>query len=114
MVGIGKLSTAGASLCLIILTASKSSFICNWAQNYYVGRQDGIRYSLKDLNTVVILLAGFGPTLAKYWQNLFAISPGSLIVTPHSCITLVVDTSLHCIALYNGNVLCCDLRMLSA
>lgn len=86
MVGIGKLSTAGALLCLIILTASNSSFICNWAQNDYVGRQDGIRYSLKDLNTVVILLAGFGPTLAKYWQNLFAISLGSLIVTPYSCI----------------------------
>lgn len=68
MVDIGKLPTAGALLSLIILTASKSSFICNWVQNY-VGRQNGIRYSLKDLNTVVILLlwiwANTGKVLAE-------------------------------------------------
>ena len=34
----------------------------------------------------MILLARFGPTLAKCWQNLFAMSSELVIVTPCSCI----------------------------
>ena len=38
----------------------------------------------------MILLARFGPTLAKYQQNLFAISSESVIVTPCSCINEIL------------------------
>ena len=38
----------------------------------------------------MILLARFWPTLAKYQQNLFAISSESVIVTPCSCINEIL------------------------
>ena len=84
MVDLGKLSSPGPLPSLKFFTTSKSSFILTESKFCREDDETGVRYTLKDNG--MILLARFGPTLAKCWQNLFAMSSESVIVTPCSCI----------------------------
>ena len=83
MVDIGKLSSPGALTSLKFLQLQRARLLVAGSK---FERRNWRSIFIKRFNTGMILLARFGPTFAKYWQNLFAISSESVIVTPCSFI----------------------------
>ena len=63
MVDLGKLSSPGPLPSLKLFTTSKSSFILTESKFCREDDETSVRYTLKDNG--MILLARFGPTLAK-------------------------------------------------